>query len=308
MIKRYIPIGLLILAVLPFGAGKTYAREIDPESIVATVNGKPISYKSTKFKKSVADRIFEHKHSRAPQNQDDFKKIKQIQQKKEIENLTFEIRNIIHDEIRLKNHITVSSQELKDKWEEMFQGKDFEKQMIETRRFYTSVFLAAESVFKKKMTAEKAYQKYLKKNKGIRSIEEWKKFLRQFNSPEHFASFKNFLNMTAKEQAEASYPSMEGYVVQDKLNRIIDKELTATDLEFSELHSIQEKIRKFKKKYKKLNRSVPFGTDLMDQKRGKWWRARYREADIKILKPEFSLAKKYLLGDQSTIKYIQEIP
>ena len=308
MSYRYIFINLLILAILPFAIDKTHARDLSPETIVATVNGKPIFYKRFSIKDNVADRIFKHKYSRSPQSDDDRKKVKQIKRKKEIQWLADAIRDAVHNEIRLKNHITVSPQESKEKWKETYQGKDFEKMMEEAQKSYEPVLLAAEAVLRKKMSAEQAYQKFLKKNKKVRSVDDWKNYLKSIKTLEHLAEFKRILNMNEKEHAEEFSSSMEGWVIEDKLNHIIDKELAATDPEAAELYSIQKKIKIFKKKYKKLNRSVPFGSRLMDQKRGMWWRGKYRQADIKILIPEFNMAKRYIMGDPEAWKYIQSIP
>lgn len=305
---RYIFISLFILAILPFGNDRTYAQDLSPETIVATVNGKPILYKRISIKNNVADRVFKHKYSRSPQSDDDRKKVKQIKRKKEIEWLADAIKTSIHYEIQLKNHITVSSQELKDKWEETYQDNEFEKSMRETRKKSETTLLAVEAVLRKKMSAEQAYQKFLKKSKDVRNMSEWKNYLKNFKSLEYLAGLKKILNMNANELAEEFSSSMEGWVIEDKLNLIIDKELAATDPEVAELYSIHEKIKIFKKKYKKLNSKVPFGDRLMDQKRGMWWRGKYRKADIKILIPEFSLAKKYILGDPEAWKFIHSIP
>lgn len=297
MIKRYILIGFLILAALPFSTGKVYARWIDTQAIVATINGEPIFYKEIKFEENVADTLFEKKYSRPPENEDDFKKVKQIQRKKEIENLARAIRHHIYDEVLRKKNIIPTTEELIATHEKMFKDQDSDKKREQIRENVPFI-LATEAVHNNKMTVEEAYKKYIQRKKNNYGISTFKRFLNNYRSPEYLDTFKKYLYLTGDEITQAIQTRRDKRAIEDKLNHIIDEELVATDPEFADLYIIHKEIRQFKEKRKKLESRVPFGESLVRQKRLEWWGKQYREADIQIKAPEFSSALKLALENK----------
>lgn len=297
MIKRCISIFFLVLAIVPFGIDKAYARWIDPASIVATVDGAPIFYREIKFEENVADTLFEKKYSRPPENEDDFRKVKQIQRKKETENLARTIKNYIYDEILEKKNIIPTTEDLIAQHEKMLKDQDSDKKR-EDIKMYAPLILATEAVQKNKMSAEEAYNKYIKGKRKNYRISNWKKFLSQFKSPKLLDSFKRTLYLTGEEITQAIQARRNRWVIEKKVNHVIDDELAATDPEFADLYIIQKEIKQFKKKRKKLESWVPFGEDLVRQKRLEWWEKQYKEVDIQIKAPEFSSALKLALENK----------
>ena len=294
MIKRHLSISLLILAILPFGTSKAYARWIDTQTIVATIDGEPIFYGEIKFEENVADTLFEKKFSRPPKNENDFKTVKQIQRKKENENLARAIRHHIYDEVLEKKKIIPTTDELIATHEKMFKDQDSDSKREQIRENIPFI-LAAEAVQNNKMTVEEAYKKYIQRKKNSYRISTFKRFLNNYRSPEQLDTFKKYLYLTGDEITQAIQTRRNRPVIENKLNHIIDEELIATDPEFADLYIIQKEIRQFKEKRKKLESWEPFGESLARQKRLDWWGKQYREADIQIKAPEFSSALKLVL-------------
>lgn len=297
MIERNILIGFLILAVLPCSTGKVYARWIDTQAIVATIDGEPIFYGEIKFEENVADTLFEKEYSRPPENEDDFKVVKQIQRKKENANLARTIRHYIYDDVLEKKNIIPTTEELIATHEKMLKDQDSDKKREEIK-MNTPFILATEAVQQNKMTVKEAYKKYIQRKKNHYSISTFKRFLNNYRSPEHLDTFKKYLYLTGDEITQATQIRRNRPLIESKLNHIIDEELIATDPEYADLYIIQKEIRQFKEKRKKLESWVPFGESLARQKRLEWWGKQYREADIQIKAPEFSSALKMALENK----------
>jgi len=275
------------LAVLQWANGQTRPGS----RVIAVVNGELVRYSDVVVAPD-ADVLlarFRREHGSDPETETDKQAMKLAARERESVNVANHIRDIVRRQQIERFGIEPTAQEIEERWKLARQTQHIDQQtaVLRVRNVLREVIAGLEEVIDQGRDPEEVYQRRLADKI---SREEWKLRIQYQGKPQRRESLKRALALPD----EKLFNPRESYrwiLTSEKLTDAIDKDLIATDLEFSEYMRLlktdpsSEKVRIKDHNY-------------VAAKRHEWWQQRYREAKVEIRDKRFEDAWKEPFGNR----------
>lgn len=265
-------------------------QEQPPDSVVAVVEGRKVTYKEIRMPPESLRLQYRLKYGKDPKSKGELEQLAGLAEKSEKGLLASRIKSIIRARQVERFGIIVTNEELEERQRQLFSGVDLEAALTKQREALTPLIQALRAVLRKEMDQKLAYETYLV---GHMPYEHWLVQMQYYNTPKRMVMLEEYLQKTPQEIRKPD-AGTRAWVEEKKLNERIEAELAQADPEFSEY--MRARRSKDIETARKIEGANP---NYLEAKRAEWWRQRYAEADIQILDKKYDEVLRLLVSPVS---------